>query len=1149
MNGKRWLWGLGTTLLLSLLLLVLCRQWLVNTLANHFLAPYQLQLKSLDYSITDLRSVTIHRLLLSHQQNTLTLEQVDINLGVPFYRINRTNIAAIHVQAQELLLTLPQLPFIPSAPQQPSTDHSQAFPIPGDWVTLLPHLDIARARLNLAGVLLDIDKAALAALSSAKANHPESQGIRFSARLVQAGAVSKTAPHNQPALATLSGQWTRSQLTLDIGLELSPLPALAADLDNAQDNSWRNAQDAQTKTVTASGAPSPIPNDPSMRAIKALARVTLTGQAQVKMQLSPDEGLNARGELSKVTVAGELSDILASPFTLIPADVSAVHSQSQGFKISTDLLAFGFTQREQHSRLLKLQPAILTLNIDNLPALLADRLIPTHSVTASPAAAAESAMATDTDTESGTGTTTETVAGSVTGPGLATDNAAEPVRNKQPQSLRSVLAIPELSLQSPLTISWHSTLTLAIHSTPAASHDPDAKSQTEQQQTQQSVQMPHPDAQDRAASALKQTFEPGQVTATERELSAGTTGALTITLGPQSLILTQPALSCRASCALTAAYQLTLKHQALDGSRLQSYVPVAAHWQLGQGTITASGRIAADFPVNKQDSAQAATKGNELPLAETLQAKINGELDWSPAWLKHGAEFYTQEPQLKLGTEIEWDKGLIRVQQTSLNLKLPSLRLDQPQGYLDAAFNTALSIDSLIIDPRLNDSRLNDSARVDSHSGIDSHRGAATADDTQIADSKSRESRLPFTVQTAAPIKLSMELNDASAELNRRHWTLPPVSLKQTLNWSLTADSAVKTVNSSANQTWLTSDERWQWGDISATSQHRLTGSKDARWQLQGQWQTFALLPTLQQTLASAVPPKLWRQYYPQELTLKGSVQLQASTQLDVTLPGRHKLSPVANWQIDLHPEFNLPSAKWQQIIFEQGKFSGHCRAGAQFADVRCDDLLLTLGNFNPGLPITDIHLAGHINAEVSGGGELNIQGRGKVLDGEFLLPEFILSKHSVSSAYLVLQGLSLPKLLALQPLEGVTLTGIFDGVLPAKIDHGKVSVSGGRLAARAPGGQIAITDNPTITHLRQTQPQLDFAFNVLTDLHYSSLYSTFDMQPTGEAELKVHIEGNSPGITRPIEFNYTHQENLLQLLQSLQIGNTLQQRLQDSLE
>jgi hypothetical protein len=186
-----------------------------------------------------------------------------------------------------------------------------------------------------------------------------------------------------------------------------------------------------------------------------------------------------------------------------------------------------------------------------------------------------------------------------------------------------------------------------------------------------------------------------------------------------------------------------------------------------------------------------------------------------------------------------------------------------------------------------------------------------------------------------------------------------------------------------------------------------------------------------------------------------------------------------------------------------------------------------------PGFNDADIQLSASANA----------------LGGQLSLPRFRLRLQQPSDAYLMLLGLDLHQLLQANPQQGIDASGLFDGVLPLAITNNQLSVSGGHLASRAPGGVIRIGNNPAVQQMRAGQPYLDFVFSTLEELQYQEIYSTFDMNTDGNATLNMMIKGHGKGVERPIELNYSHQENLLQLLRSLSIGDRLQTQLEASMQ
>ncbi len=265
-------------------------------------------------------------------------------------------------------------------------------------------------------------------------------------------------------------------------------------------------------------------------------------------------------------------------------------------------------------------------------------------------------------------------------------------------------------------------------------------------------------------------------------------------------------------------------------------------------------------------------------------------------------------------------------------------------------------------------------------------------------------------------------------------------------------------------------------------------------------------------------------------------------------------------------PTIDITEGDINQLPFEQVSLLGQCLFELQHSSNKqadhfyCPDLALSIQAFNPGVLLTHIVGNAHIDMENTLVGtttarktnkqaaDIDFTATADILGGKLLLPQFDFNLNAPSHAYLILQGLALQQLMQVQPQVGVYADGIFDGVLPVTLNDGKVSVSGGTLAARPPGGLIKVDDNPAVTQMRLSQPYLDFAFSLLEELHYSELASSFDMDNNGDAILSVNIKGRAKEVERPIHLNYNQEENLLQLLKSLQIGDTLQSQIENAM-
>lgn len=361
----------------------------------------------------------------------------------------------------------------------------------------------------------------------------------------------------------------------------------------------------------------------------------------------------------------------------------------------------------------------------------------------------------------------------------------------------------------------------------------------------------------------------------------------------------------------------------------------------------------------------------------------------------------------------------------------------------------------------------------------------------------------------------------------------------------------------------LISEENWQLDNIPLHSRHDFMPiwpkrAKDPLgYRLNSRWTLDTDLADIKALASKNLP-------LPPELVLRGETHMIA----DLKLEG---LGRALQLQLDFNPLLSDLSGSISQLPFEGANLSALCRltldkeakAPAE-AELNCQQLKASVQAFNPGVLLTNLGLEGQLSltpeldsnqstqAKLLPGfrdADIQVRGQGELLKGQMLLPSFRLRLNAPSNAYLVLQGLSLEELLAIQPQEGIYADGIFDGVLPVFITDGQVSVKGGRLAARAPGGLIKVGNNPAVAQMRAGQPYLDFAFSTLEHLQYSTLASTYDMAPDGEAWLKVEVKGKAEGIERPIHLNYSHEENMLQLLRSLTIGDKLQTQIEASMQ
>ncbi|WP_137221096.1 YdbH domain-containing protein [Shewanella sp. MEBiC00475] len=361
----------------------------------------------------------------------------------------------------------------------------------------------------------------------------------------------------------------------------------------------------------------------------------------------------------------------------------------------------------------------------------------------------------------------------------------------------------------------------------------------------------------------------------------------------------------------------------------------------------------------------------------------------------------------------------------------------------------------------------------------------------------------------------------------------------------------------------LVGSEQWQLDTLNLSSYHLLKfADSKSPLSLAGQWTFDTDIETALKTLQKVQP-------LPNDFTIQGHSKLVAGFALS-------EIDNTSQFEMKIQQQLSSLSGQWQDKSFNGGDVFAQCQfnwqqihdgpntpaAEKHFAHSQlvCPQTAISLQQAKLGLSLTNLNLNADIELnkdgnktptnwlqQVTGLSETNVSltASGDMLDGRFLLPEFVLKLQDKSYGYLLLQGLSLEKFLQEQPQVGVKANGLFDGVLPAELVDGKVTIAGGKLAARAPGGLIEVAGNPAIDRLELSQPYLELVFTALEHLNYSELASTFDMTPNGDAVINIGVKGNSRGVERPVHLNYTHQENLIQLYRSTQVGNKIQNQIE----
>ena len=143
------------------------------------------------------------------------------------------------------------------------------------------------------------------------------------------------------------------------------------------------------------------------------------------------------------------------------------------------------------------------------------------------------------------------------------------------------------------------------------------------------------------------------------------------------------------------------------------------------------------------------------------------------------------------------------------------------------------------------------------------------------------------------------------------------------------------------------------------------------------------------------------------------------------------------------------------------------------------------------------------------------------------------------------LEQIGLSEIMKLEQQEGLAGSGMLDGQIPVEISSEGVVVKHGQLSARAPGGNIRYTPTAKVAALAQANPNVDIVVKALSNFQYHLLDVNTDYQPNGDLNLQVRLQGMNPDwqAGQPVHLNLNLEENILDLLRSLQMSADISER------
>ena len=210
----------------------------------------------------------------------------------------------------------------------------------------------------------------------------------------------------------------------------------------------------------------------------------------------------------------------------------------------------------------------------------------------------------------------------------------------------------------------------------------------------------------------------------------------------------------------------------------------------------------------------------------------------------------------------------------------------------------------------------------------------------------------------------------------------------------------------------------------------------------------------------------------------------------------------------------------------------------------------VSANSINPGIKISNILARSTTTIEADFSKALIVieEIHSDVLGGRIEVPLIRFdTSQDVNAFGIKVEGLQVSQLAALEADSGITATGTLDGVLPIILLPEGPQVPAGTLYARSPGGLINY-QNDVAAALKDSDPTVGLAMQVLEDFHYDKLQTDITYQPNGELKLGLQFQGKNPTFFdgQATHLNLNLDYNLLDLLESLRISNDIVQKLEN---
>jgi hypothetical protein len=145
------------------------------------------------------------------------------------------------------------------------------------------------------------------------------------------------------------------------------------------------------------------------------------------------------------------------------------------------------------------------------------------------------------------------------------------------------------------------------------------------------------------------------------------------------------------------------------------------------------------------------------------------------------------------------------------------------------------------------------------------------------------------------------------------------------------------------------------------------------------------------------------------------------------------------------------------------------------------------------------------------------------------------------------LENFDVGRIVAMERQLGVEASGALDGRLPLSLTPRGVTIAGGRLRARPPGGVVRYIPNEAARAMAASNPSVKLVQEALSNYHYAKLEADVDYSETGDLGLRVAMAGQNPdwNAGQPINLNINLTDNIPMLLRSLRLADDISEQIE----